>query len=119
MYKSNGEKMKVKFDKYWGQCNLLITLAAILDPRNKMKLIEFTFEAIYSKEDAPKYIKVVHDSLYEIYQKYADAYTTDIDKNNTTYCAQDRGSASNPFGGAGKGKSIITGIGIYRPISVR
>lgn len=40
-------KMKKKFDKYWGDCNLLISLAAILDPRNKIKFIEFAFTEIY------------------------------------------------------------------------
>lgn len=32
-------KMKIKFDKYWGECNLLMSIAVILDPRYKMKLI--------------------------------------------------------------------------------
>ena len=30
------KKMKVKFDKYWGDCNLLISAATVLDPRYKM-----------------------------------------------------------------------------------
>lgn len=34
-------KMNLKFEKYWGECNLLISIAAVLDPRCKMKLIEF------------------------------------------------------------------------------
>lgn len=34
------KKMKSKFDKYWGDCNLLIFIAAALDPRNKMKWIK-------------------------------------------------------------------------------
>ena len=33
-------KMKDKFDKYWGDYNLLISMAAVLDPRIKMQLIE-------------------------------------------------------------------------------
>ncbi|XP_073107182.1 zinc finger BED domain-containing protein RICESLEEPER 1-like [Elaeis guineensis] len=30
-------KLKEKFDKYWGKCNLLMAIAAILDPRCKMR----------------------------------------------------------------------------------
>ncbi|XP_022714612.1 zinc finger BED domain-containing protein RICESLEEPER 3-like [Durio zibethinus] len=39
-------KMKSKFDKYWGECNLLMSIAAILDPRCKMRVIEFCFPRI-------------------------------------------------------------------------
>nr|XP_027096077.1 zinc finger BED domain-containing protein RICESLEEPER 1-like [Coffea arabica] len=31
-------KMKMKFDKYWGECNLMMSIAAILDPRLKMRV---------------------------------------------------------------------------------
>ena len=36
-------KMSDKFDKYWGYTNILMALAAVLDPRYKMKLISFCF----------------------------------------------------------------------------
>ena len=34
------KKIKDKFDKYWGDCNLLIYAIAVLDPRYKMQLID-------------------------------------------------------------------------------
>jgi hypothetical protein len=40
-------KMTNKFDKYWGESNLLMSIAAVLDPRYKMKLINFCFPIIY------------------------------------------------------------------------
>ncbi|XP_039117765.1 zinc finger BED domain-containing protein RICESLEEPER 2-like [Dioscorea cayenensis subsp. rotundata] len=36
-------RMIRKFDKYWGDNNLLISIAVILDPRNKMTLVEWAF----------------------------------------------------------------------------
>ena len=33
--RSMSMKMKGKFDKYWGNCNLLISMACVLDPRYK------------------------------------------------------------------------------------
>ncbi|KAH7844114.1 hypothetical protein Vadar_024508 [Vaccinium darrowii] len=45
-------KMKVKFDKYWSECNLLMALGAALDPRYKMKLMGFCFPEIYNTVDA-------------------------------------------------------------------
>jgi hypothetical protein len=40
-------KMIVKFDKYWGDTNLLMSIAAVLDPRYKIKLINFCFPIMY------------------------------------------------------------------------
>ncbi|MBA0754825.1 hypothetical protein Gogos_019811, partial [Gossypium gossypioides] len=68
------DKMQRKFDKYWGECSLLISIAIILDLRNKMILINFSFRVIYSEEEAPKKIRIVRDSLYEIYKEYMDKY---------------------------------------------
>lgn len=36
-------KIKGKFDKYWGECNLLMSVAAVFDPRFKLDLIELVF----------------------------------------------------------------------------
>ncbi|MBA0824838.1 hypothetical protein Goarm_021478 [Gossypium armourianum] len=70
------DKMKRKFDQYWGECNLLISIAAILNPRNMMKLIYFNFRVIYFEEEAPRQIHIVRDSLYELYKEYVDEYAT-------------------------------------------
>ncbi|KAK8981787.1 hypothetical protein V6N11_049281 [Hibiscus sabdariffa] len=70
------DKMQRKFDKYWGECNLLISVAAILDPRNKMKLIDFSFRVMYSEDEAPRQIRMVRDILYELYKEYVDEYAT-------------------------------------------
>jgi len=32
-------KMNIKFEKYWGKCNLLMAIAAVLNPKFKMKLV--------------------------------------------------------------------------------
>ena len=39
-------KMNEKFAKYWGECNLLMAIGAVLDPRYKMQLIKFCFPHI-------------------------------------------------------------------------
>ncbi|KAG8491539.1 hypothetical protein CXB51_014797 [Gossypium anomalum] len=70
------DKMQRKFDKYLGEGNLLISIAAILDLRNKMKLIDFSFRVIYSEEEAPRQIRIVHDSFYELYKEHVDEYAT-------------------------------------------
>lgn len=63
-------KMKSKFDKYWSKCNLALTIAAILDPRFKMKLIEYYYPQIYGSH-APDNIKEVSNSIKELFNEYS------------------------------------------------
>lgn len=65
-------KMKRKFDKYWGPCNLLISMAAVLDPRYKTKLLNFSFKAIYSNDEASTHVKLVIDTLKELFVEYVE-----------------------------------------------
>ncbi|KAG6537418.1 hypothetical protein ZIOFF_002512 [Zingiber officinale] len=96
-------KMKTKFDKYWGQCNLVISIAAILDPRNKMKLIEFAFPIIYEHEVSANQIVLVKNSLYELYNEYATAHEEKKSNKNLN------GDDFDPTSNAEKGKAIVIG----------
>ncbi|XP_042433359.1 zinc finger BED domain-containing protein RICESLEEPER 2-like isoform X1 [Zingiber officinale] len=59
-----------KFDKYWKDCSLVLALAVVMDPRFKIKLIEFSFSKIYGAESA-RYVKLVNDSIHDLYHEYA------------------------------------------------
>ncbi|KAK7244295.1 hypothetical protein RIF29_39115 [Crotalaria pallida] len=61
--------MHEKIDKYWRDCSLVLALAVVMDPRFKMKLVEFSFTKIYG-EDALEYIKIVEDGIHELFHEY-------------------------------------------------
>lgn len=63
--------MKEKLDKYWGECNLLMAIAAVLDPRCKLSLVEYTFPNIFSHDEADRHIRLVRDTLRVIFDDYA------------------------------------------------
>ena len=42
------ESMFAKFNSYWANVNVVMAVAAILDSRYKMKLLEFYYPNIYS-----------------------------------------------------------------------
>ena len=67
-------RMKDKFDKYWGDCNLLISIAAILDPRSKMQLIEWCFPRLYSTSDSIEHIITIRETLGKLYRDYLEAH---------------------------------------------
>lgn len=63
--------MKMKFDKYWGDCNLLMAIASVLDPRCKFHSVCICFPKIYkSKEVSDENIKKVRRSLELLYDEY-------------------------------------------------
>ncbi|KAG4941802.1 hypothetical protein JHK87_045673 [Glycine soja] len=61
--------MSEKIDKYWRECSLVLALAVVMDPRFKMKLVEFSFTKIYG-EDAHFYIRTVDDGIQELFHEY-------------------------------------------------
>ncbi|GMN59922.1 hypothetical protein TIFTF001_029013 [Ficus carica] len=63
------KRMQEKIDKYWKDCSLALATAVVMDPRFKMKLVEFSFNKIYS-EEAPTYIKIVDDGIHELFHEY-------------------------------------------------
>jgi hypothetical protein len=66
--------MEEKFHKYWGDCNLLMSFAIVLDPRFKVKFINFYFPMIYDKDEAGEHIKSVLAALVEYYEFYLAAH---------------------------------------------
>ncbi|XP_057458219.1 zinc finger BED domain-containing protein RICESLEEPER 1-like [Lotus japonicus] len=62
--------MKEKFDKYWGECNLLMTIASVLDPRCKFHIVDICFPMIYKPAKVAKMIEKVRSSLKNLYDEY-------------------------------------------------
>lgn len=58
-----------KFDQYWRESCFILAIAVALDPRHKMKLVEFTFANIFG-ENAEAWIRIVEDGLHELFIEY-------------------------------------------------
>ncbi|CAL0310698.1 unnamed protein product [Lupinus luteus] len=63
-------KMKARFDTYWSKCSSALAVAAILDPRFKMKLVEYYYSQIYGST-ALDHIKEVSDAVKELFNAYS------------------------------------------------
>ncbi|GMI65545.1 DAYSLEEPER [Hibiscus trionum] len=75
-------KMKAKFDKYWSKCSLALAVAAILDPRFKMKLVEYYYSQVYGST-ALERIKEASDGIKELFNAYS-IYPTLIDQGSAS-----------------------------------
>ena len=76
--RDKASRMDEKFYKYWEDCNLLMSLAAVLDPIFKMKFINFCFPLIYQEDEAKMHIKSVLVALSEYYEFYLLAHNMTI-----------------------------------------
>nr|GLL29914.1 zinc finger BED domain-containing protein RICESLEEPER 2-like [Ipomoea trifida] len=64
------KRMKMKFDKYWGECNLLMAISAVFDPTKKMLALEFCFPRVYSDQEVRENIARVKEIINTLYEEY-------------------------------------------------
>ncbi|GKB46171.1 zinc finger BED domain-containing protein RICESLEEPER 2-like protein [Tanacetum coccineum] len=94
--------MKEKFDKYWGECNTLMCIACILDPRCKFTMLNLYFEDIYIKEEIDQRNEDLKELLGKIHAEYATLLRPK--QGNST-------SVSNSCGQSQRGKNEHAGQG--------
>ncbi|KAK6120922.1 hypothetical protein DH2020_045336 [Rehmannia glutinosa] len=104
-------KMKRKFDKYWGDCNLLMCIGAILDPRFKMRLVEFAFSKIYDECEARTNVMKVRDALYDLFFEYVEAEHTKTRKNGSF--VSDSSSSMSYTSSTSKEKIVPCGLSMF------
>ncbi|CAL1389611.1 unnamed protein product [Linum trigynum] len=63
-------KMKGKFDEYWDKCSLPLAVAAMLDPRFKMKLIEYYYPQLFGNGSA-EFVDEVFGYIKTLYSEHS------------------------------------------------
>lgn len=66
--------MLLKFQKYWDDVHVMMGVAAVFDPRYKMKLVEFFLPQIYS-EDASTKIQEIRSHCYDLFHEYKSSFS--------------------------------------------
>lgn len=69
-----GEKMMIKFKKYWVECSLVLVVALVFNPRYKIELVKFYCKTIHSGE-TKKMIDKVCMVVYDLYFEYVTTST--------------------------------------------
>ncbi|KAH6832928.1 hypothetical protein C2S53_000471 [Perilla frutescens var. hirtella] len=77
------KKMKTKFEKYWGSCNLLICIATVLDSRNKMRVIKWCAKDTMSEADGVELIVTVRETLRHLYDEYVENSKVNVGETST------------------------------------
>lgn len=93
--------MNVKFEKYWGECNLLMRIAVVLDLRNKMTLILFCFPII------DRLLTILND----LYNEYVQEYNSSVIEQNLRNSVQECLSTSSSVNVVGR--NVQSGLELY------
>jgi len=110
--KAMAYKMSTKFQKYWGECNLLMSIAAVLDPRNKMTMIRFCFPIIYQELEATTSVDRTLSVLNELYVEYVQEYNSSVAEQNLQINAIESFSSSS-INVVGKKNVLTSGRDLY------
>ncbi|XP_015696128.2 zinc finger BED domain-containing protein RICESLEEPER 2-like [Oryza brachyantha] len=107
VFSTIAKDMHERFDKYWKDCNLVLAIAVVMDPRFKMKLVEFSYSKIYGVE-AARYVKVVDDAVHELYKEYVaqplpltPAFVEQGEANKTALAGENNAQVTQPSTGDG------------------
>ncbi|KAL4556060.1 hypothetical protein LXL04_038700 [Taraxacum kok-saghyz] len=87
-FASMAKKMKVKYDKYWGdigKTNMLIYVSVVLDPRHKLRYLDFVFFELQGHGDGSEIVmsKNIKDATYELFCSYQKNSITSMSNENT------------------------------------
>ena len=69
------------FDKYWSGCSVVLAITVILDPRYKMKLLEFYFPIMYGPKP-PNEVRKICEKCYDLLFKYQSKFEKGEDKSS-------------------------------------
>nr|CAD1829977.1 unnamed protein product [Ananas comosus var. bracteatus] len=73
-------KMVEKFEQYWKDYSLLLSIAAVLDPRHKMRLVEFCYKKLYGSYFNAYYphVQRIQDATQRLFDWYKEKLGSDL-----------------------------------------
>ncbi|XP_074287835.1 zinc finger BED domain-containing protein RICESLEEPER 3-like [Silene latifolia] len=79
--------MHEKFNKYWSEYSLILSCAAVLDPRFKLERVEYCYSKLYGNVYAKEKIEDIKNTLFELYDEYKDVFgeSSHFVKNTSNY----------------------------------
>ena len=91
--KEMGAAMLDKFDKYWEEKNNVMVIATILDPRFKMRYIQFYFNGLYGPTRCEQEVADIKKELEELYKKHELEQRRKIGGSNSLSTTQSASSS--------------------------
>ena len=78
------ESTLAKFNSYWVNVNVVMAVVAILDPRYKMKLLEFYYPNIYCNNSNLE-IEKIKNLCYDLLDEYGDVDEFPVENEGSSH----------------------------------
>ncbi|KAK6150511.1 hypothetical protein DH2020_015443 [Rehmannia glutinosa] len=88
-----------------------MAIGAVLDPRFKMRLVDFAFNKIYNEFDARTNVKKVRDALYDLFFEYVQTDRMKTQKDSSSM--SDNGPSVSSTSSISKGKIKPSGLFMF------
>ncbi|KAK9987393.1 hypothetical protein SO802_032344 [Lithocarpus litseifolius] len=86
MISKMAESVLAKFNSYWANVSVVMAVATILDPRYKMKLLEFYYPNIYG-DNSDLEIEKIKNLFYDLLDEYGDIDESPVDNEGSSHMA--------------------------------
>ncbi|KAL4353039.1 hypothetical protein GQ457_06G008360 [Hibiscus cannabinus] len=104
--RSMARQMKLKFDKYWANVNnlnVLMFISLVLDPRHKLRYVEWIIRRSYDPTNAFVLCQQIKDVLKKLFDFYASTHPSSAQK---TSCTENPDSRGQTQGGEGEVRKV-------------
>ncbi|XP_075665725.1 zinc finger BED domain-containing protein RICESLEEPER 2-like [Castanea sativa] len=78
------KSMLTKFNSYWADVNVVMAVAAILDPKYKMKFLQFYYPNIYG-DNSDLEIEKIKNLCYGLLDEYGDVDESPVDNEGSSH----------------------------------
>ena len=78
------ESMLTKFNSYWANVSVVIAVTAILNPKYKMKLLEFYYPNIYGNNSNLE-IEKIKNLCYDLVDEYGDVDESPVNNEGSSH----------------------------------
>lgn len=86
------EEMMVKFEKYWTDHSVILSVAVVLDPRYKLRFVRSLYNLLYVPSDVEEKVQIVYDAFVELYTFYSTS--SDSASFASTHCGSSSSSST-------------------------
>nr|GEY51266.1 zinc finger BED domain-containing protein RICESLEEPER 2-like [Tanacetum cinerariifolium] len=93
-----GKEMKTKFEKYWDEYCKVLSFVIIMDPRYKVKIIEYCLSKLeMATEVREEKVEDIVECLYDLYNEYKFSFDTHDDPLGAKHANVDEGNTVDEF----------------------
>ena len=78
-----GKIMCAKWNKYWEVGSAILAIAAILDPRCKVFVVQYYFELMHP-EESERFVANLRICLHDLFKEYSDKYSNEMQAGSSS-----------------------------------